>query len=82
MTEAIDEAISKLKAQIIQDSYDNGGYAGSVATQAMAIELINERMENAMPLIESEYKPIVQALWNGVISDVKYAGTQVRERYL
>lgn len=82
MTEGIDEAIRELKAQIIQDSYDNGGYAGSVATQAMAIELINERMENAMPLIDPENKSIVQALWNGVISDVMFAGTQVRERYL
>lgn len=81
-TKGIDEAIKKLQAQVIQDAYANGGYAGSTATQALAIEQINERMEAAMGVLDDKYKSIVQALWNGVIADVKDAGMQVRERYL
>lgn len=78
----IDEAISKLRAQVIQDAYANGGYAGSVNTQALAVEQIEERRDAALAVLDDKYKSIVQALFNGVIADVKDAGMQVRERYL
>lgn len=82
MTKGIDQAIANLQAQILEDSYNNGGYAGSKATEVLAIEQINQRLEDAMPKITDEQKSIIQAMWNGVIADVKDAGTQVRERYL
>lgn len=82
MTKGIDQAIANLQAQILEDSYNNGGYAGSKATQVLAIEQINQRLEDAMPKIPDEQKSLIQAMWNGVIADVKDAGTQVRERYL
>jgi len=81
-TKGIDEAIKNLRAQLLEDTYANGGYAGSVATQELAVEQINQRLEDALAVIDDEQRPIIQALWNGVIADVKDAGMQVRERYL
>ena len=82
MTKGIDQAIANLQAQILEDSYNNGGYAGSKATEALAVEQINQRLTDAMALIDDDHKTIVQALWNGVIADVEDAGMQIRERYL
>lgn len=81
-TKGIDEAIKSLQAQLLEDAYANGGYAGSKATEVLAIEQINQRLTDAMALIDDDHKTIVQALWSGVIADVEDAGMQVRERYL
>ena len=82
MTTGIDKAIKELQAQIIEDAYDNGGYAGSKATENAAYEAVCQRLEDALSVMPEEHRAIVQALQNGVLADIQWAGQQVRENYL
>ena len=81
-TQGIDEAIKQLRAQAVEDAYANGGYAGSKATEEAAYEAVCQRLEDALAIMPEEHRAIVQALQNGVLADIKWAGQQVRDSYL